>query len=156
MLDAIELAERLKAAMDLRVPPITSSDMARRMGVTKQAVYEWRTSGRIAKRHLDGIAKETELPLEYFLESTRGSSPTTKAIWRRLGRAFAKVALFLLMALPPFLASTPAEAVLHNKIRHDHAAVFPRLSRVISTHCMRFAQWLRTMVLNRCYISFFI
>ena len=51
MLDATEIAERLRAAMDQRDPPIGSSDLARKLGVTKQAVYEWRTSGRIAKRH---------------------------------------------------------------------------------------------------------
>jgi hypothetical protein len=118
--------------------------MARRMGVTKQAVYEWRTSGRIAKKHLDGIAKETGLPLEYFLESTRGSSVTTKAIWRRLGRAFAKVALWVFLALPPFLASPQAEA----------ASFRPLFN--ICTHCMRFLRWLRTIVLTRCYLSVFI
>lgn len=111
MLDAQELAERLRAAMDLREPPLLSSELARRMGVTKQAVYEWRTHGRIAKRHFEGICRETDMPLEYFLESARGSTPATKVIWRRLGKFFTKVAMLALLALP---LPRPAEAMLHN------------------------------------------
>jgi hypothetical protein len=103
MLDSKELAERLRAAMDYREPPLGSSELARRCKVTKQAVYEWRTTGRMGKSHLVGVATETGMPLEYFLEPVRGSSSVTRMIWRRLGKAFAKVATLAVLALPPFL-----------------------------------------------------
>jgi hypothetical protein len=109
MLDAKELAERLRAAMDLREPPLLSSELARTCGVSKQAVYEWRTTGRMGKAHLTTVAQETGMPLEFFLEPDRGSSPTTKVIWRKLGKAFAKVAMLATLTLA-FLVPHPAEA----------------------------------------------
>ena len=117
MLDAKELADRLRAAMDLRDPPLGSSELARRCGVTKQAVYEWRTTGRMGKGHIVTVSQETGMPLEFFLEHSRGSTPTTKVIWRRLGKAFAKVATLVLLAIPPLLPSK-AEAAFNISLSH--------------------------------------
>jgi transcriptional regulator with XRE-family HTH domain len=76
--------------------------------------------------------------------------------WERIAAVFAKAATVLILALPPFLASTQAEASLHNKISYEQVSVFSRLSCLITTHCMRFARWMRTIVLTRCYLSVFI
>ncbi len=110
MLDAQELAKRLRAAMDLREPPMPSVDLAAKMGVSKQVVYEWRTTGRIGKGRLLDLAAATGMPLEFYLEPARGMSAVTKIIWRKLGTAFAKVAMIMLLAVPPLLPS-PAQAV---------------------------------------------
>jgi transcriptional regulator with XRE-family HTH domain len=96
MLDAQEFARRLRAAMDLRDPPMAQVYLAEKLGVSKQVVYEWRTTGRIGKGRLVALAEATGMPLEYYLEPERGSSPSTRAIWRKLSRAFAKVASILL------------------------------------------------------------
>lgn len=68
MLDATELASRLRVAMDHHHPPVTSAAVATECKVTPQAVAGWRKTGRMAKRHLQKIAKLTGRPLEYFLE----------------------------------------------------------------------------------------
>ena len=77
MLDSSELAKRLRTAMELRKPPLPSVELAAKMGVSKQVVYEWRTTGRISKGRLLDLAKETEMPLEYYLEPDRGTTPAT-------------------------------------------------------------------------------
>lgn len=59
-------------------------------------------------------------------------------------RRVAKVALWVFLALPPFLATPQAEA----------ASFRARFN--ISTHCRRLALWLRTIVLTRCYLPVFI
>jgi hypothetical protein len=117
MLDAPELAKRLRAAMDMREPPLPSVELARLMGVSKQVVYEWRTTGRIGKGRLLDLAASTEMPLEFYLEPERGMSAGTKAIWRRLGKAFAKAAMIMLLAIPPLLPSK-AEAAFNINIAH--------------------------------------
>lgn len=76
MLDAVELARRLREAMDRRVPKLTSAALAKACDVTPQAVYEWRKTGRISKGYLEIIAAETARPLEYFLGSERGKVAT--------------------------------------------------------------------------------
>jgi hypothetical protein len=73
MLDAHELARRLRAAMDKREPKLTSAALGTACRVTPQAVNGWRKNGRIAKKHLAVIAAETGKPLEYFLEATPGA-----------------------------------------------------------------------------------
>lgn len=113
MLDAPELARRLCAAMDLKTPPIKSVDLAASMGVSKQVVYEWRTTGRIQKGRLVALSVATGMPLEYYLEPERGSSSLTKTIWRKLGTAFAKVALGLLVVLPYPSSSEAREAAFN-------------------------------------------
>jgi transcriptional regulator with XRE-family HTH domain len=113
MLDAPELAKRLCAAMDYRDPPMKSVELTEKMGVSKQVVYEWRTTGRISKGRLLALAEATGMPLEYYLEPTRGSSITTKAIWRKFGKAFAKVASLVALTLA-FLLPSPAEASVFN------------------------------------------
>ena len=110
MLDAKELAKRIRAAMDYREPPLPSTDLADKCGVTKQAVYEWRATGRIGKGHLPVVADATGMPLIYFLEPERGSLPETRTIWRRLGKMFAKAATVLLLAIP----SAPTEVQAHS------------------------------------------
>lgn len=68
MLDAHEIARRIKLAMDGHKPPIKSARIAALCGVTPQAVNGWRKTGRVAKRHLAVISRETERPLQFFLE----------------------------------------------------------------------------------------
>lgn len=72
MLDAVELARRLREAMDKREPKLTSAALAAACKVTPQAVYEWRKTGRVSKGYLEVIAAETGRPLEYFLGSEPG------------------------------------------------------------------------------------
>lgn len=67
MLDAQELARRLRRAMDDPTPPITGAAMAAACGVTPQAVSGWRTDGRIAKRHLLTISAITRQPIDYYV-----------------------------------------------------------------------------------------
>ena len=121
MLDAPELARRLRAAMDMREPPLLSVELAALMRVSKQVVYEWRTTGRIGKGRLVDLAKSTAVPLEFYLEPERGMSASTKAIWRKLGKAFAKAAMLLLLALPPLLPSK-AEAAFNISVNTIHIA----------------------------------
>lgn len=118
MLDAPELAKRLCAAMDYRDPPLKSVDLAARMGVSKQVVYEWRTTGRIGKGRLVALAEATGMPLEYYLEPERGASPLTRAIWRKLGKLFAKVALIFLALYLPHQNTAEAGAFDINKSCH--------------------------------------
>lgn len=127
MLDAPELAKRLRAAMDMRDPPMQSVTLAARMGVSKQVVYEWRTTGRIGKGRLVALAEATGMPLEFYLEPERGSVPTTRAIWRKLGKAFAKAALVLLAL---FFYAPQSDAALHN--------TFARPSECLFTHWLSF------------------
>lgn len=68
MLDGVELAKRLREAMDTAKPPVTGAAMAKACSVTAQAVNGWRKNGRMHKRHLPTIAKVTDQPLAYFLE----------------------------------------------------------------------------------------
>lgn len=67
MLDAHELARRLREAMDNRVPKLSAASLAKSCKVTDQAVNGWRKTGRIAKKHLQKIAAETGKPIGYFL-----------------------------------------------------------------------------------------
>ena len=131
MLDSSELAKRLRTAMDLRMPPLPSVELAAKMGVSKQVVYEWRTTGRISKGRLLDLAKATEMPLEYYLEADRGTTPATKAIWAKLGKAFARAALALLLITPP-LSGNKAEAAFNNNN-------FARLE------CGRITHWMRKL-----------
>ncbi len=72
MLDANELKRRLIEAMDRADPRVTSAALASACKVSPQAVNGWRTTGRVAKKHLTKIAELTGRPLEYFL----GENPT--------------------------------------------------------------------------------
>ena len=90
MLDAKELAARLRAAMDLRDPVLKQAQLAQRCNVTGQAVHSWRTDGRISKGQLLTIARETGVPIEFFLEAERGASSATLAAWKRLGESLIK------------------------------------------------------------------
>lgn len=110
MLDAPEFAKRLCAAMDYREPPLRTVDLAATMGVSKQVVYEWRTTGRISKGRLVQLAEATGMPLEFYLEPERGGSPTTRAIWRKLSRLFVRVASIFLALCLAMLIPSPAEA----------------------------------------------
>ncbi len=67
MLDATELARRLKKAMDDAQPPITGAALAAACGVTPQAVSGWRNDGRFAKRHLLTISAVTKQPIDYYV-----------------------------------------------------------------------------------------
>lgn len=77
MLDAVELAGRLRRAMDQHEPPITGAELADACKVTPQAISGWRKNGRIAKKHLQRIAAITNKPLEYFLG--HGTPPDIKS-----------------------------------------------------------------------------
>ncbi len=110
MLDAKELAKRLRAAMDNHNPRILSVELASRCGVTPQAVNGWRNTGRIAKGHLFTICQVTGQPLEFFLEERRGDSKATKIAWQRMG---ASLALLLALISP---SNDSRAGILHNTI----------------------------------------
>jgi hypothetical protein len=85
MIDGPEIAERLCAAMDWREPRIPSVLVAKRCGVTPQAVNKWRKEGWIDfKKHLEMLAKVTQVPPMFYLEAERGATKDTRAVWRRL------------------------------------------------------------------------
>lgn len=79
MLDALELARRLRVAMDNHKPKVTSAEVAKVCKVTPQAVHGWRKTGRIAKRYLVIISKVTEKPLNYFLDEVAQARQETPA-----------------------------------------------------------------------------
>jgi hypothetical protein len=81
MLDAREIAKRLREAMDEAKPPIRGSDLAIACGVTPQAISGWRETGRLAKRHLPTISRVTGRSVEYFIAETVPSS--TKNVQNR-------------------------------------------------------------------------
>lgn len=81
VLDSHELARRIRTAMDDRKPaPLKSVELAKACDVTPQAVYEWRKTGRVAKRYLEIIASQTGKPLEYFLGNKPGRVTTNYGI----------------------------------------------------------------------------
>jgi transcriptional regulator with XRE-family HTH domain len=108
-----DLALRLRHAMD--ESDISLTLLAKECGVTPQAIYDWRNTGRIGKQHLVTIARVTRKPLEYFLMGLR--------------------AALLLIALT--LAPQQAEAgILHNVNYHPalytlYAAVRRALMRLM-------------------------
>lgn len=59
------LTDRIRQA--LKDAGISHAEIARRLGVTPQAVNGWFRTGRISKSSLSGIAKETGVSLEYLL-----------------------------------------------------------------------------------------
>jgi len=69
MLDALELARRVREAMDAHKPKVTSVALADACKVTPQAVNGWRKTGRLHKKHLATIAKLTDRPLSWFLSA---------------------------------------------------------------------------------------
>lgn len=77
MLDRLELARRIREAMDKADPKVSSAALATKCGVTPQAVHGWRTTGRVAKRYLEAIAGMTRRPLEYFLGNDVAPSNAT-------------------------------------------------------------------------------
>jgi transcriptional regulator with XRE-family HTH domain len=70
MLDSDEMAKRLRIA--IKDAGITGSELARACGVKPQAVSGWKKNGRIAKGHLETVARMTKKSLEYFLGNGRG------------------------------------------------------------------------------------
>lgn len=101
MLTESELAARIKAAMDNREPRIPSALVARRCGVTPQAVNKWRKDGRIdLRRHLTTLAAVTQVPPMFYLEPERGASKETRAVWKRLAEWVPAAASLAFMALP--------------------------------------------------------
>src|SRR4051812_27819965 len=74
MLDAKELARRLRVAMDAAQPPVSSAKVAAECDVTPQAVNGWRKNGRIHKKHIPAVAKLTGRPPIYFLAANPDSA----------------------------------------------------------------------------------
>ena len=128
MLDAKELAKRLRAAMDNHTPRILSVDLAAKCGVTPQAVNGWRTTGRIAKRHLFTICQETGLPIEFFLEDRRGETQTTKKAWQRVAASLAILSM-LTSALPGAVRNVDAAVYFVKSLPWRFFAYF-RTSRI--------------------------
>lgn len=60
-----EIGRLITSAMD--EAGLTSAALAKEAGVRPQAVYSWRTTGRIHKRHLLTLVRLTNKPLSYFL-----------------------------------------------------------------------------------------
>ena len=66
-----DLAKRLRDAME--EADISYTDLAKECGVTVQAIYDWRHTGRIGKQHFTAIARVTRKPLEYFFVGLRAA-----------------------------------------------------------------------------------
>lgn len=71
------LAAKLVQAMDER--EISSAALAKAIGATKQAVYSWRKTGRIDKKHLQALATITGKPLAWWLEQESSTNYQTAA-----------------------------------------------------------------------------
>ena len=108
MLDAKELAKRIRSAMDGHNPSIRQIDLALKCDVSPQAVHSWRTTGRVAKRHLQTIVEITGQPIEFFLEDERGESRETRKAWLRIG---APLTVLLALLLPPVQDNAQASNV---------------------------------------------
>ena len=91
-----ELAERLRLALE--AASVSPSMLAKICGVTKQAVNGWLTTGRISKHHLPTVSDVTRMPLEYFLEHQRASTPKTRKAWEKI-TVVAKAATMALAVL---------------------------------------------------------
>ena len=63
--DAERLAKMLKE--DLARGKVNRSTIARECGITRQAVSNWITTGRISKNHLLIVAKHTNKPISRYL-----------------------------------------------------------------------------------------
>lgn len=104
MLTGNELAQRIIAAMDWREPRVPSVLVAKKCGVTPQAVNKWRRDGTVdLKKHLAPLASVTQVPPMFFLETERGSMPETKSAWQRLldyAATVTPIALITFAALP--------------------------------------------------------
>lgn len=74
MLDAKELARRLRVAMDTAKPPVSSAKLAEECDVTPQAIHGWRLNGRVHKKHIPKIAELTGRPPIYFLAKNPDSA----------------------------------------------------------------------------------
>lgn len=148
MLDADELSKRVRAAMDLREPPLASVELAAKCGVTKQAVYGWRTTGRMSKAQLLTVSQETGMPLEFFLEADRGTTPTTKAIWRRMGRAMAKAAMVALVLALQYVNPPSALAYGSESYGYWHTPVCIMLNRIRTVFLHWLVRWLTVRTLH--------
>lgn len=74
MLDAKELARRLRVAMETAKPPVSSAKLAEECDVTPQAIHGWRLNGRVHKKHIPKIAELTGRPPIYFLAKNPDSA----------------------------------------------------------------------------------
>lgn len=72
----LELAKRIREAMDEAKPPVLGADLAEACKVTPQAVSGWRSTGRVGKQQLMNISRLTGRPLEYFVSES--VHPVTK------------------------------------------------------------------------------
>lgn len=74
------LAQKLTQVMQEQ--RISGSAIAVRCGVSKQAVYGWKTTGRMDKKYLPALAELTGKPLEWWLEggSTQPDAAAKKAL----------------------------------------------------------------------------
>lgn len=63
--DAQALAARIRAA--LAVSNADTAAIAKECGISRQAIDGWRSSGRIAKKHLPVLARFTGQSVDYFI-----------------------------------------------------------------------------------------
>lgn len=65
--ERVDLGQKLQQALDSGV--MDAAALARECGVTRQAVYGWLKTGRVAKEHLPIFARLSGKPLEWWLNS---------------------------------------------------------------------------------------
>lgn len=126
-----ELAGRLRDAME--DIDLSLTELAKGCGVTIQAVYDWRLTGRIGKRHLMTICRMTKKPLEYYLVG--------------LGRA----AMFLFACVIMLLQPHPAHASTH--LNSAHPAYYVKWTTFSILHNVRNTHWMRTLRRLRLWLA---
>ena len=82
--NARDLAERLSKAM--KAANIDNRAMAEACGVTSQAVSQWKSSGRVHKKHLPVLANLLGKPVQWLLgdEAADGQESELVFIFRKL------------------------------------------------------------------------
>lgn len=72
--ERINLGEKLREAIDSGL--LDPAALARECGVSRQAVYGWLKTGRVAKEHLTVFARLSGKPLEWWLGDAAGNGGT--------------------------------------------------------------------------------
>jgi hypothetical protein len=103
---------------------VNLAELSRACGVSIQAVYDWRATGRIGKQHLVKIGQLTKKPLEYFLVG--------------LGRA----AVLAFVAVTLFMHPQQADAKGCFSLMHDTLSIMSncilcRLLNFLNAVCAR-------------------
>jgi transcriptional regulator with XRE-family HTH domain len=140
-------SERLLQAARYAGVPATQAGIAKTLGLKRQTVNHWFTSGEPTAENLLEIASRWSVSAEWLrsgvgemlpapsgelpaderdlLRSYRSATPQTRQLLRSMARAARKSVFFLAATIPPLLSPSNAEAgaVLHNAFAHPFAPI---------------------------------